>query len=411
MEREKTTPSLESILNQLSEKKFRRGINYGLRDFQNTLKKLGDPEKKCKNIIHIAGTNGKGSTLSYLKYALIQAGFTVGTYTSPHLVSYLERITFKDKLISKSDFIRHITPLLSPDYNLTEFEILTALAFSYFAEKKPDYLLLETGLGGRLDATNVITPNLSIITTIGLDHTQILGSTLLQITREKCGIIKQNIPIVTTETQAPIVLEEIQKDAAEKKAPLLIAKQEAPIPTYTLQGHYQRINLGMALTSLRHLFGEESPYMPQFLDGLKTARHWGRFTQIHHESGTVVIDCAHNPNGIQALIESLKKKFPNTLPTWILGISKEKDAKEMIAQIKKEASEIFIVEFSDELGLSYKEIQKRSPVKLKKLAIQDIPSHISKTPLLIITGSIYFLGNIKPMLDKIEKNHTLKKSK
>ena len=221
----------KETISYLSKTAFKQGIRYDLGPFLKVLERLHHPQKNLPKAILIAGTNGKGSTLTYLAAGFQFLGIRVGTYTSPHFNDYTERISIQNEPISQPDFVTYFEKVqkADPDHTLTEFEILTAMAFLYFNDQKPDILLIETGLGGRLDATNVISPILTIITKIGLDHQAILGKTLPDIAKEKAGIIKPNVPCITLRQSKP-VLEVIQKTAKACESPLRVVSPLRSIP-------------------------------------------------------------------------------------------------------------------------------------------------------------------------------------
>lgn len=199
------------------------GIKPGLERMQKILAVLGNPEKACK-MIHITGTNGKGSVAAMITSVLENTNLRVGRFTSPHLIDYTERIYLGGKDISREDFAKAATVVFKAhdelvaagEEALTEFELLTAIAFWYFRENKADYAVMEVGMGGRFDATNVVMPVVSVITNVAMDHMQYLGNTLQEIAREKAGIIKEGIPVVTAAQH--VALKELKKDAHNKKA-------------------------------------------------------------------------------------------------------------------------------------------------------------------------------------------------
>ena len=190
--------SFSSVVEQLQGFVFRRGISYCLSTFSNLLLRLGNPHLKLPFAIHVAGTNGKGSTAQFIASGLQSCGYSVGVYSSPHLFSYQERLKIDGKMINEFDFCRFFNQVQSvcdDTVQVTEFEILTAMMFLYFCEQKPDYCILEVGLGGLFDATNVVESRVSVITSIALDHQSILGDRLLDIAYQKAGIIKPDVAV------------------------------------------------------------------------------------------------------------------------------------------------------------------------------------------------------------------------
>ncbi|MFA5879300.1 MAG: cyanophycin synthetase [Candidatus Margulisiibacteriota bacterium] len=385
---------IENIFSELKKKAISKGINYSLINFKKALKILGNPHKKIKNIIHIAGTNGKGSTLTFLASALSNNDFKVGTYTSPHLFSYQERIAINSKPIEKTDFLliyHHLEKKLADFlFELTEFEIITLIAFHYFKDKKLDFVILETGLGGRFDATNAVNPILTIITKIAYDHQAILGKKLTKIAFEKAGIIKKNTPLITI-NQKTSVINVLKKVALKKEALFYIATKEKKIPSdYLMNASYQKENLALAKKSLKFI-KEKITFLDKekINQGLKIAKIKGRYQKIITNNKTIIIDSAHNPNGIKALLRSFKQDFPDKKPTFIIGILKTKNAKQMLDSILLNAKSIYYVDFSPKESYSYHEIKKICS-QIKELKLTD---PLPEENLLIITGSIYFLGS------------------
>lgn len=339
-------------------------------DLQNTLalcSKLGNPHLKFKSI-HVAGTNGKGSTSHMLASILQSSGYKTGLYTSPHLKSFTERIRINGAEISKDyivEFVKNVHPLIEkikPSF----FEITVAMAFDYFAAQYVDVAVIEVGLGGRLDSTNVITPELSVITNIGWDHTDILGNTLQQIASEKAGIIKKGIPVVISERQAEIDAV-FKGKAVELDAPLYFAEDnfrantskageqvvfeifEDDRPLFSnlqlqLQGLYQEKNIPGVLQSVTVL--REKGWTiskEQLLDGLRyVVSHTGlkgRW-QILGNHPLIVCDTGHNLNGIQEVLRQIKLQSFDKL-FFVFGMVKGKDAKAILELLPKTAYYFF----------------------------------------------------------------------
>ena len=282
----------EAVKLLTSQGKFR--IELGLDRISRALERLGNPQDKLQ-YIHVAGTNGKGSVCAIISTILQEAGMKVGLYTSPHIFEYTERIMISGVEITKFDFAFYIDKItkIIEDINLTEFEILTVVMFKYFADKNVDIVVLETGLGGRFDATNIIKSNLcAVITHIDYDHTERLGNTLSQIAFEKAGIIKPNSAVITSEGY------EIFKDIADENNSLfmLVAPFE-DTANLALNGLHQQQNLSLALATIKYLFPKISPV--QIQKALKKVKNPFRFEFI--ESKNMIVDVAHNPNGIMAL--------------------------------------------------------------------------------------------------------------
>ena len=359
---------MSDTISGLSDKVRKLGIHYSLEHIYDTLNQLGNPHHSLPDCIHIAGTNGKGSTVAFLKAGLMAEGKTVGTFTSPHLVSYRERIAINDHPISQDAFNTHLTTLKTlPNYDtLTEFEVLTLLSFLYFTITRPDIVLYEVGLGGRLDTTNVITPIACAITKIGYDHEALLGNTLTQIATEKAGIIKPGIPTYTTQ-QDPEALAALT--AAD---PAITVTTPIRVDTYSLSAPVQAHNAGLAAAVLGHTTGFES------------AKHWGRYTKVVTDTQTFIIDAAHNTDSCQALIESLECDYPNQKLAFLVGMLNRKNNTEMLEILSQKASMLYLVDFDPSQSLAH------SPLTTpwtKKSRPDD--------PILVITGSIYFIGRFK----------------
>ncbi len=288
-------------------------------DMQPTLdlmEALGHPERKFKSI-HVAGTNGKGSVSHFLASILQEAGYKVGLYTSPHLVDFRERIRINGEMIPEQkvvDFVSGQWSVVSGQCSF--FEMTVGMAFDYFAREKVDVAVVEVGMGGRLDSTNVVVPELSIITNIGLDHTQFLGDTLEKIAGEKAGIIKEGVPVVIGETQAETrpVFEAV---AAERKAPIVFADDNYRIDNITdytteLTGAYQRKNLATVLQAVDVLRENSSFLIPHSSLQKGLARvvdntHLrGRWEKIG-ERPLTICETAHNADGIEAMMQSLQR--------------------------------------------------------------------------------------------------------
>ena len=391
-------PIYTDIIRQLSANAYQQGIRYDLVPFQAVLSRLGNPEKSLKNIIHLAGTNGKGSTLTFIASALQSCGLLVGTYTSPHFETYTERICLNGEPIFETEFCHYFQQVREADSEctLTEFEILTAMSFLFFKDKKPDYILYETGLGGRLDATNVVTPILSIITKIGLDHQAILGDTLVQIATEKAGIIKPRVPVITLKQSGP-VLQVFQQRAAECESTLTIVSSLKQVPTgYRMTAPYQRDNLALAKKALSLL--SHSLDFKKVEKGLQNAQIWGRYLIKKNGSQTLVIDAAHNPQGVRALMTGLAKDFPGQKPVFIIGIYKTKDARSMLKRFEKSSSQCYYCDFEPGRSFSLSEVHNWGYTTFKEYPATDIPQLPSEA-LVVLTGSIYFISLFKEKLE------------
>ncbi len=282
---------------------------------------LGNPESKFKSI-HVAGTNGKGSVSHFLASILQEAGYKVGLYTSPHLVDFRERIRINGEMIPEQGVIDFVAQTIMQSdnrafKNLSFFEMTVGMAFDYFAKEKVDIAVIEVGMGGRLDSTNVITPELSVITNIGLDHTQFLGDTLEKIAMEKAGIIKEGVPVVVGETQ-PETEPVFRRIAAERKAPITFADQHYVVDdigryTEELTGEYQKKNIATVLEAVEVLRNLSTSHFPlsiaavrQGLARVVTNTHLhGRWQKIG-ENPLTICETAHNEPGIRSMLGKLQ---------------------------------------------------------------------------------------------------------
>ena len=414
----------EKLIEWLNSYQF-HGIKPGLRRIKELLKKLGNPHKYISTI-HIAGTNGKGSTSAILSEILYQHGLKVGLYTSPHLFRLNERFKINGKEISNSelnDYLKYIKKCIK-NSPATYFEITTALVFLYFFEKKVDIAVIECGLGGRLDATNVIKPEVSIITSIGWDHTKYLGKTLEKIASEKAGIIKKETPCVLGNVEKNLV-SIFQEKAKRLNAPLFVLGKDFLIEAnennkwnykgkyrfadleLSLKGYYQGNNLSCALKALELL--EKKNFLKiseeKLRKALKGVKIPGRYEFFKIKDKTILIDTAHNLSGVVALKSSLiKDNFKDFL--LIIGVTNgdgEKPFINMLEILLPLARKIYICEFPSPRRLVTLEDWKRElnnvssdfdKIKLikdyKKAVEMALENNFSK---ILITGSIYLIGN------------------
>ena len=391
--------------------KFR--ISLGLERMEEIMKILGNPQDKL-NCIHVAGTNGKGSVCAIIGSILNEAGINVGVYSSPHIFKYTERIKknspntsgegvgVKGQLLPIPDdifaqYVFEISELADKNnIDLTEFEILTAVMFKYFADNEVDVVVLETGLGGRFDATNIIKKNLcSIITHIDYDHTERLGKTLDEIAFEKAGIIKPNCPCIVLEGR-----EAFYDKAMEVCAELEIINPLISPKNLALKGIYQQENLALALTAIEKCFPQISQNIIE--KGLKNVKHPCRFEYIKDK--ILIIDGAHNPNGIKGLMQSLDMYYPNTKRRFIFGCLRNKEYGKMVNiiaphpyPISKGARdvlpEIYFYHFSHQNSATFEELKAVCPVPCKELT-KDTKIDFNDGHLNIICGSFYMISEL-----------------
>ena len=379
---------------------------------------LGNPENKFRSI-HVAGTNGKGSVSHMLASILQEAGYKVGLYTSPHLVDFRERIRINGEMIPEQevvDFVATHYPLLAT-HSLSFFEMTVGLAFDYFAREQVDIAVIEVGMGGRLDSTNVITPLLSVITNIGLDHTQFLGDTLEKIAREKAGIIKDGVPVVVGETQ-PETAPVFRAVAAAHAAPITFADQHYvvdDISRYTeeLTGEYQKKNIATVLEAvevLKHLSPFTSHLSPaavrQGLARVVTNTHLqGRWQTIGQEPLTIC-ETAHNEPGIRAMLGKLSMMSFRRLHL-VYGCVNDKDFRHILQLLTSQFS-VFNFHFS--IYFTQPGVPRRLPVAdlvsaahemgiegqgydTVKEAIEAARKGAAPDDLVLVTGSIFLVAD------------------
>jgi dihydrofolate synthase/folylpolyglutamate synthase len=366
-----------------SQGKFK--IKLGLERIGEVLKLLNNPQDNLK-CIHVSGTNGKGSVCAIIATVLQNSGVKVGLYTSPHIFEYVERIKINGENISHQDFSDYVSKVCEiaeqNQIDLTEFEVLTAVMFKYFADNNVDIVVLETGLGGRFDATNIIKSNLcSIITHIDLDHTERLGNTKSKIAYEKAGIIKPNCPVFTCEGY-----EEIKDKADECNSLFSLVAPFEDTSNLSLKGTCQQENLSLALVAIRFLF----PQIPEDViqGALTKVVHPCRF-QLCRED--LIIDACHNPNGAMALRESLDFYYPNKKRCFVFGCLPNKDYTKMMKILFTQGDEIYFYHFKNSCTLE--QLQKTCELPSKIFStLEELPQDCLK----IVCGSFYMLNEIIP---------------
>lgn len=361
----------------------RFGMKPGLQTITHLMAKLGNPEKKLR-AIHIAGTNGKGATSAIIDAALNEAGFSSGRYTSPHLVKINERFFINGGLASDEDLERvasTVTKAANDIKDLTFFEALTAMAFKFYADKKTDFLVLETGLGGRFDATNICSPVITVITKIGLDHCDWLGDTIEKITVEKAGIIKKGAAVVLGKNE-PKVVEIIRKTAEERGVPFYYAPdliKDTEIPAnFQLKGAFNRENAITALAALKVLFPVTYFFPKEVI--------WpGRF----HEVGRFIIDGAHNPPAAKALVQSLAEDVE-----LVVGFCGDKDIDSVINILKPRIKKAYTVKTVNPRSVDAQVLS----AKIRTLGIEATAMPTLKAALqasrgrTLICGSLFLAG-------------------
>jgi dihydrofolate synthase/folylpolyglutamate synthase len=416
-----TYPDALSYLGQTR----RFGMKLGLESMRELARSLDNPQEKLR-FIHLAGTNGKGSTAAFCESCLRAAGFRVGLYTSPHLVSVRERIQVNRQPISEADFAegmavvrKHVDKQV--DHEITFFELMTALALWYFAREKVDWVVWETGLGGRLDATNIVTPKVCIITNIGLDHQQYLGQTLAEIAAEKAGIIKPGVPVVSAveQKEARGIVEAKVKELGSwlalaprdmnvevtglrgKRQIVRIDGHEYPL---RLIGRHQAQNAACAIAAMDSLHHRKESVIVR---GLESASWPGRF-EILSEKPLVVLDGAHNPAGTAMLVETwrafLAARFGwseheiNGRAHLVFASVADKDISEMAQLLRPLAKNVSLVRLANERGADPALLAPAFtglPVTCYD-SVSAVWQNITSLPesITLITGSLFLVGEM-----------------
>ena len=396
-------------------------IDLSLNRLEKLLKKLGDPHKKLPPTIHIAGTNGKGSTLSFIKNILENNNYSVHTYTSPHLEKFSERIHINNKEVNSKRLLKSLKYVKKVNQNkpITFFEITTAVAFLLFAKHKADFLILETGLGGRLDATNIIPKKLlSIITAIGIDHEEFLGNTLKKIAIEKLGIINntKNVIIAKQNTEVNnFIIKKLKKQKNiyyfnrdynfkilnKKQFEFKYQKIQKVFRRPSLQGVHQIENASTALTT--SIILKKNNYNIKFNSlgkAIYNTKWPGRIEKIKFKNKYFIFDGSHNLLGAVKLNEYLKEN--NIKPNVIFGMLNNKKASEFLLILKKNIDTLYPIKIPNEKNAyTQKEIYNISKkIKLNTIIqknLRDINQLLMKLPnkYILITGSLYLLGKIR----------------
>lgn len=377
-------------------------------DLKNTIELceiLSNPQHQFKSV-HVAGTNGKGSTSHMIASILQEAGYNVGLYTSPHLRDFRERIKINGEMISEIDVIDFVSQHKTQfeRINLSFFEWTVGLAFNYFANKKVDIAVIETGLGGRLDSTNVIIPEIAVITNIGLDHIQFLGDTLQQIATEKAGIIKKNVPIIIGETQPEIVNVFIDR-ANELSAPIGFADEEVKsIYSSDLKGLYQSKNINTAVKAIHELKKLGWTISPSNIKkGLNSVIEntglLGRWQQLG-ENPKIICDTGHNEAGMTYIVKQLNQESYNKLHI-VFGVVNDKTIGNVLEMLPKDACYYFC-EANIPRALSVDELYNQakakglSGIKIKevKAALAEAKNRSTKDDLIFVGGSTFVVAEV-----------------
>jgi dihydrofolate synthase / folylpolyglutamate synthase len=363
---------------------------------------LGNPQNKFKTI-HVAGTNGKGSVCNMLASVLAESSYTVGLFTSPHLLDFRERIRINGEMISEQDVIDFVKNNNAVFNNIQPsfFEWSTALAFDYFKSNKVDIAIIETGLGGRLDSTNIITPLVSVITTIGVDHTQYLGSSIEAIAKEKGGIIKSNIPVVLGEGIE--MLSVFEKIASKNNSPVHIAAQNNNQPLSSIEGDFQKNNVATTLTVIdliQQTFSKvTSGSISKGLLSIKTNTGIkGRWETLQN-SPKVIVDIGHNVHAIKQTVKELELETYNNLHI-IWGMVAEKEVEKVINLLPKNAN-YYLCTPNIPRALSTTELEKSFAEKQTKIsfsscseAYKSAMKSANSNDLIVVGGSTFVVSEI-----------------
>ena len=419
----------ESLLKELYGLE-RFGIKLGLDTVRELLARIGDPHTKFP-AVHVTGTNGKGSVCAFLASVFRAAGHRVGLYTSPHLVKFNERIRVDDQMIADDDVARlygavkpHAAAMAaeSETNQPTFFEVTTAMAFRYFVERRVDVAVVEVGMGGRLDATNVVRPDATVITRIGLEHTDHLGKTVERIAREKSGIVKPGVPLITVDQPA---LDILQARADELRCPVTVVGRDVRYArtSFDLDGQDLVLEDGLSLAVRIPLLGSFQPEnaavafatalqlrekwkIPKaaIATGLGKARWPGRLQVVRREP-LILVDGAHNAPAAAALAESLQELFPGRKLTLVLGILNDKDLTSIAEHLGPLAGRVVATRPKTQRAYDPGEVRKAfepyAPVDLAtdvKDAVAGTIDAAAADEVIVVTGSIYTVGEVLELL-------------
>ncbi len=415
--KEPVDPYLNSFVNYERYKYFPKKVD--LNDFKNFLKWIGDPQNDLCPSVLIAGTNGKGSVAAILSSIMTQAGYRTGLYTSPHIFTYRERIKINEEAITRAEFKRHIKSIesyLDNPYQKkrrTFFEVLTTIAFLYFKDNKTDINIFEVGLGGRLDSTNVVNPVVSVLTSIGFDHTRTLGRTLPEIAQEKCGIVREKCTLVSSK-QHKNAMKTIKRIAAKKEARLVTASDINLKPYLAndkgiyfsyqgekyftpLKGKFQLENVRTALAVLRIIENRSFPVSQEAIkQGFANCNWRGRF-EIISRKPLIILDGAHNPNALRAITAALKEIYPKREITIVFSCLKSKNKKVMASILEKVSKKIIVTKIESERASDIIELKNvfskvvfmRKNIREALILAKELAG---KDSLILVAGSIYLVS-------------------
>lgn len=418
------------------------GARFGLETTRRLAALAGNPHERLR-FIHVAGTNGKGSTCAMLESIYRHSGLRIGLFTSPHLVSFAERLQVNRQWIPEPDFAQLVeeTQCWLSDFpkeaHPTLFEVVTVMALRWFSEQQCDLVIWETGLGGRLDATNIVTPLASVITNIGFDHQQWLGDTLDKIAAEKAGIIKPGVPVITAATPGR-GLEVISETAQRVGSPITVVGQATRLPqsptgdspvgpalpngpagespaglTQTrssaplrlpplrlpLPGEHQRLNAAVAIATVRALAKQIPVADSAILTGLEGVEWPGRMQIVEFPDGrTLVLDGAHNPDGAAALRAAFEERFSGVRPTLLFGVLADKDWPSIVGTLAPLAGRIVLAPVSSERSLDPEALRSACTATCPNTSLTvcstlaEALGNTGRDSLVLLTGSLYLVG-------------------
>jgi len=404
------------------------GIKFGLSKTENLMAAMGNPHNG-EVYIHIAGTNGKGSIAAFLSSILKEAGYRVGLYTSPHLVRFTERFRVNGKEISKKDVVDLVNIFrekIIEDEPPTFFEFTTAMALQYFAQQETDIAIMEVGMGGRLDATNIIMPKITIISNIAMEHQFFLGNTLLQIAREKAGIIKPGVPLITGARRRKVV--ELFRNTCESKGAPMIRIGEQVRYRYGpsglnyyglwhkwknlkigLQGRFQARNAATALAAAEQLSQLGFPVADEaFNKGVREACWPGRM-HIIGDGPRILLDGAHNPRAMQVLAHTVKTEMEYDRLIVVIGVMEDKDTRSILKQIVSLADHVIYTRpkysraAEPSVLYGYGKLEHNSGQIVARLdkAIEKAKAMAGPSDLILICGSLFTVGEALSYLDPV----------
>ena len=398
-----------------------QGIKFGLERISEAAACINNPQN-AYNSIHVAGTNGKGSVCAFLESILRFQGYSTGMFTSPHIVRFEERFIINGKPVTTQQWLDVYQDIedIANRYSLTFFEISALIAFELFKREKVDWAILETGMGGRLDATNIVIPRASVVTNIGIDHTEYLGSDILSIAKEKFGIIKENIPLIIVEQDNSEIMDTALRITKEKKSPCIVVdKKEACDMVQTdygntfkykntcfavpLNGTYQVMNALCAIKSIELLKLAKEEIM---VEAISKTFSPARFQTFEVKGKKVVFDVAHNPQATGELCELIKQRFRDTPVCIVAGILADKDAHYMFQKYAECADSIIITQPKTPRAAPIDELVEKVPESFKKniQVIDNVEDAVNSAlekfdGIVCITGSFYTVGEAMSALE------------